>query len=442
MRWTLWLGGPLAAGLMVAALAAAPRAAAAEEKAGKPAKAEKPARAEKPTDMTPEQRQQEFTRLNEELQKLYGAKQYAEGVAVCRTMIEVAPNHPRGHYNLACGLARLDKSDEALAALAKAVDLGYDDPAHIQEDEDLASLRTDKQFAAILDVAKVNKRAGGGRYEKGDEVPGTKTVEGFPEGGLRWRVRMSPDATKDKPNHLIVWMHPAWASGNKQIEAMAPEFLKRGYALLVFTHRTFLSWGGDDPQRMAKSLEDAGTTEGLDVARPILLGMGPGGQMALELWSKAPGAYGGLVLCSAYPVRRAGGVMMGNVPIPVEAAVKKTPILVFLGEKDSAAPLWKKQLTPFVLSGVPLSMRYVPNKTTQWLLEGPPLAELDKWLAAVAEGKLPADPPPAYDKKDFPDFKLPPDLPAPEKPPAKGPAEKTPADKAPAEKAPADKAKG
>ena len=431
MRWTPGLGC-IAAACLAAALAASEAAATAAEKAEKPAKA---------MATTPEQRQKEYLRLNEDLQKLYGDKKYAEGVAVCRKMIEIIPDQPSGYYNLACGLARLDKTDEALAALAKAVELGYDDPAHIQEDEDFASLRTDKRLAPIAEAAKVNQRAGGGRYEKGEDVPGTKTVEGFPEGGLRWRVRMGPEATKDKPNRLVVWLHPAGSSMNKQVEALAPALVKRGFALMVFTHRTFAMWGGDDADRMAKALEDAGKTEGLDAARPILLGVGAGGQMALELWSKTPGAYGGLVLCSAYPVRRAGGVTLGNVPIPVEEAVKKTPILAFLGEKDSAVRFWKQQQAPLMISGVPLTIKYVPAKTTLPFLEEPQLAIMYPWLADVAAGKLPSDPASSFEKKEMPDFKLPPDLPPPDrKPTEKAPADKAPAEKPKAEKAPSEKA--
>ena len=46
--------------------------------------------------------------------------------------------HP---YNLACAQARQGHEEQALASLTKAVELGYSDAAHAQEDDDLASLR-------------------------------------------------------------------------------------------------------------------------------------------------------------------------------------------------------------------------------------------------------------------------------------------------------------
>ena len=46
-------------------------------------------------------------------------------------------------------------------------------------------------------------------YRPGKEIAGVKTGEDFPEGGLRYRLRMDPEATAEKPNKLIVWLHPS-----------------------------------------------------------------------------------------------------------------------------------------------------------------------------------------------------------------------------------------
>ncbi len=53
-------------------------------------------------------------------------------------------------YNLACGYALQGKTDRALSALQKAVDLGFADVAQLIGDSDLAKLRNDDRFRAIL----------------------------------------------------------------------------------------------------------------------------------------------------------------------------------------------------------------------------------------------------------------------------------------------------
>lgn len=53
-------------------------------------------------------------------------------------------------YNLACAYARSGRSDHAFEALNKAVDEGMTDRATFEKDEDLAGLRGDTRFAALL----------------------------------------------------------------------------------------------------------------------------------------------------------------------------------------------------------------------------------------------------------------------------------------------------
>jgi pentatricopeptide repeat protein len=54
------------------------------------------------------------------------------------------------YYNMACAYARLKQTDKAFEMLGKAVDEGFADRRTLETDEDLAPLRTDARFAAIL----------------------------------------------------------------------------------------------------------------------------------------------------------------------------------------------------------------------------------------------------------------------------------------------------
>lgn len=72
-----------------------------------------------------------------------------EGLAADERLVTLAPQNATVHYNHACSLALLQRADEAIAALERALLLGYDDLEHLLADEDLASLREDPRFRAL-----------------------------------------------------------------------------------------------------------------------------------------------------------------------------------------------------------------------------------------------------------------------------------------------------
>ncbi len=78
------------------------------------------------------------------------ARRYEKGLAVDRELVRRCPDDPTSHYNLACSLALLDQSPEAIDELERAVAFGYDDAEHLRADEDLASLRGSARFQAIV----------------------------------------------------------------------------------------------------------------------------------------------------------------------------------------------------------------------------------------------------------------------------------------------------
>jgi Flp pilus assembly protein TadD len=84
---------------------------------------------------------------------------YAEGLAVDRELVALVPRNPTAHYNLACSLALCGAAREALDELELAVELGYTDAEHLAADDDLARLRTDARFVALLE--RLRRGAGG-----------------------------------------------------------------------------------------------------------------------------------------------------------------------------------------------------------------------------------------------------------------------------------------
>lgn len=73
-----------------------------------------------------------------------------EGLAADQRLVRLAPRDPTVHYNLACSLALLARTDAALDALEEAFALGYRDTEHLLEDGDLERLRTEARFQALV----------------------------------------------------------------------------------------------------------------------------------------------------------------------------------------------------------------------------------------------------------------------------------------------------
>ncbi|MDD4891294.1 MAG: hypothetical protein PHU85_15340 [Phycisphaerae bacterium] len=344
-----------------------------------------------PPQLSLQQKATLYASFQKELAGLLEKKDFAAGADICRKMIDLAPQVNINHYNLACCLARLGKADEALAALAKAIDTGYTDTAHARVDDDLASLRENPKFKAMLDkIAKADADRADGLYEKGDDIEGVKTVEGKPESGLRWRLRMSPTATAEKPNRLIVWLHPSGGSMNKTVEPLAPALLKCNFALLVLTAKDWTGWNSADGEKLARTIEDAGKVAGIDAKKPILFGYSAGGQIALLLWYESPDKYGGLVLDAAYPVVPVGATgRVATLPPSAKPGVKGCPFFVLVGDQDGGARIWVAGEDSYRQAGVPLTIHYVTGQGHTWLFGGVQREKLYAWLGQVAAGKTP-----------------------------------------------------
>lgn len=112
------------------------------------------------------QRKNDFIQALIAIGDLYTKKGlYDQGLAVDQKLSRLRPDDPFIHYNLACSYSLLNKMDEALLTIQKAVALGYDNPKFLEKDPDLANLRQDKRFQRYW--AGMKKRFKGNEgYEK------------------------------------------------------------------------------------------------------------------------------------------------------------------------------------------------------------------------------------------------------------------------------------
>ncbi len=74
-----------------------------------------------------------------------------DGLKMDRKLVRLRPGNPLVHYNLACSLALKRRLKDALAVLAKAVELGYRDINWVQEDPDLENLRSHPSYQRLLE---------------------------------------------------------------------------------------------------------------------------------------------------------------------------------------------------------------------------------------------------------------------------------------------------
>lgn len=75
---------------------------------------------------------------------------YGRALQFDRRLVRLQPERAIPWYNLACSYAVLGMTDPALAALQRALDLGYRHFDHLRRDPDLKSLRHDPRFIRLL----------------------------------------------------------------------------------------------------------------------------------------------------------------------------------------------------------------------------------------------------------------------------------------------------
>ncbi len=85
--------------------------------------------------------------------RLMRAKEFDKAESLLRLMAKRNPRSSATHYNLACLLSIRGRLDAAFDSLDLAVELGFRNVAHIENDPDLAALRKEKRFAGVLKVA-------------------------------------------------------------------------------------------------------------------------------------------------------------------------------------------------------------------------------------------------------------------------------------------------
>ena len=101
----------------------------------------------------------QYDSLYQACDRLFQGGQYAEASAALKHARErQRPPHPYYAYNIACCEALLGRKEKAVSWLRTAIRDGFSDLEHLREDNDLAALRGEKTFEALLSGGKIQLR--------------------------------------------------------------------------------------------------------------------------------------------------------------------------------------------------------------------------------------------------------------------------------------------
>jgi len=129
-----------------------------------------------------------FDLLNEQAVSMIGPEKepavLSKAKEFLQSMIELVPNHPIAHYNMACAQSLLGEVKEAIDSLHQAIMGGYNDVKHMIQDTDLENVRNrmSAEFQNLVALAT------GGREKKDNK-------EAHEEGD--W-IKMEPEEPEEK----------------------------------------------------------------------------------------------------------------------------------------------------------------------------------------------------------------------------------------------------
>ncbi len=347
---------------------------------------EKPADAPAGGQVSADQIRRQAGKLHVKLYKAFQRKDYAAAAEACEqaAKLPLSGQLRSGFlYNHACALARLGRTDAAMAKLTEAVESGWANLAHLEKDPDLAPLRKLDAYRKIVQTLSTDA---GPTVQAGKD---RTVITGRAGRGFAYRVLLGPDASAESPHRLVVWLHPSGSLANHAPARMAKTLWKHGLGLIVFEGKSAVGWTGQDIQRIGPTLEAAAQADRIDGRRPLLLGYSAGGQAGLVLWRRDPGAWGGLILDAAYPLDMdayaAGKVKM--LSLPDQKDFSPAPVFVLVGDKDGGARLWKEAQAQWTDRIPHFTVHYVPNGRHAWLFGKDQVRQLDAWLGKVLADK-------------------------------------------------------
>ncbi len=82
---------------------------------------------------------------------------YEDSLKIDQKLVQLLPNDPTIHYNLACSYSLIYNYSQSVKELEKAIDLGFSDFKHLRRDPDLKNLRMHPSFKKIREKIRTVK---------------------------------------------------------------------------------------------------------------------------------------------------------------------------------------------------------------------------------------------------------------------------------------------
>lgn len=142
----LSLGAVVHAAIPQAPALAAPANSPASQPTSSPSSQAKPV----PTAAELMEQARKLQQFNIKMFGLFKAGKYAEVRDIIQKKLQEEPDDYIMWYNLACAQGRLGEKNSAFASLEKAMECGYADFVHMEQDDDLKTLRAQPEYAKLL----------------------------------------------------------------------------------------------------------------------------------------------------------------------------------------------------------------------------------------------------------------------------------------------------
>jgi predicted esterase len=246
-----------------------------------------------PTDAQVNKRAMKIRFFSEKAGAAYEAKDWAESIKYYQYALKLKPHDGGLNYNLACSAALGGETEVAVAALERAIALGWDDPEWMQRDTDLRSVRDHAGWDALKTAAQACRE---------------ETV----------RVIVPEDLPADQPAPLIVALH-GFGSNPREFAAYwrtlaakhgAVLAAPRGTAALGDRAQLHYGWfiagnprnldvsGGERAVRDA--IARAEKAHPIDTDHVVVVCFSQGADLAVRVVRADPGRYAGVVSLGAY----------------------------------------------------------------------------------------------------------------------------------------------
>ncbi len=231
--------------------------------------------------------------VEQQFRAAYDAKDYKKAVELGKKLVEIGPKQGGLHqYNLACCQALAGQKADALTSLSQSVDLGLSDDVLMASDPDFDSIRSDPEFAKLLEKVRAASDKGLEDFKKKID---TAIVEIVVPDGL--------DATK--PATAIVALH-GYGGNAKDFVGAWKSAAKAAGAILIVPQGPNAAQGGFEWGNMRqaellvmKSIERASKANKIDDKRIVLSGFSQGGLMAYSIAFKNPKRFCGVIPVAA-----------------------------------------------------------------------------------------------------------------------------------------------